>query len=133
MPFLLVFSQGSVHLELLSTDIHVEKTFRAMTSEMCGEDFKKIPKITKHIKKTAWMFLIPWQRYKHFQYLLQKAKYYFIGLFPSSPTYSVKSLRSTAFKLHFFLISSLSLGLLYIHRGLFIQKLFKSSSSNCFF
>ena len=61
VPFLLMFPQGSIHLELLSTDItqparffviiHVEKTLRAMTGEMCGKDFMKILKITKHIKR----------------------------------------------------------------------------------
>ena len=75
--------------------IHVEKTFRAMTGEMCGKDFKKILKITKHIKKQHERFLIPRQRYKHFQYILQKEKVYLIGRFPSSTTYSVKHLRST--------------------------------------
>ena len=76
--------------------IHVEKTFRAMTGEMCGKDFKKKLKMTIHIQKQHERFLIPRQRYKHFQNLLQKERVYLISSFPSSPTYSVKSLRSTA-------------------------------------
>ena len=76
--------------------IHVEKIFRAMTGEMCGNVFKKILKITKHIQKQHECFLIPWQRYKHFRYLLQKEKVCLIGRFPSSPTYSLKNLRSTS-------------------------------------
>ena len=76
--------------------IHVEKTFRALTGQICGKDFKKLLKITKHIKIRHERFLIPRQRYKHFRYLLQKVKVYLIGRFPTSPTYSVKNLRSTA-------------------------------------
>ena len=79
--------------------IHVEKTFRAMTGEMCGKDFKKILKITKHKKKQHERFLIPRERYKHFLYILQKEKVYLIGRLPSSLTYSVKNLRSTALKI----------------------------------
>ena len=75
---------------------HVEKTFRAITGEMCGKDFRKILKITKPIKIQHERFLNPRQRYKYFQYLLQKEKVYLIGRFPSSPTYLVKNLRSTA-------------------------------------
>ena len=36
--------------------IHVEKTFRAMTGEMCVNDLKKILKITKHIKNNINIF-----------------------------------------------------------------------------
>ena len=74
----------------------VEKTFRAMTGEMRGKDFRKILKITKHIKIQHEPFLNPRQRYKYFQYLLQKEKVYLIGRFPSSPIYLVKNLRSTS-------------------------------------
>ena len=68
--------------------IHVEKTFRAMTGEMCGTYFKEKLKITKHMQKKLYkLFWIPRQRYKSFRYLLQNQKVYLIGSFPSSPTY----------------------------------------------
>ena len=76
--------------------IHVEKTFRAQAGEICGNNFKKTLKITKHIEKQHERFLIPRQRYKHFRYFWQKGKVYLIGQFPSSPTYSVKNFGSTA-------------------------------------
>ena len=75
--------------------IHVENTFRAMTCEMCEQDFKKILKIKKHIKRQHERFLIPRQGYKYFRNHLQKEKVYLIGQFPSSPTYLVKNLRPT--------------------------------------
>ena len=62
-----------------------------MTDEMCGKDFKKILKITKHLKQHE-SFVIPRQRFKHFRYLLRQEKVYLIGRFP---TYPVKNLRST--------------------------------------
>ena len=36
--------------------IHVKKTYKAMTGEMCGNDFKKLLKITKHIKNSMNVF-----------------------------------------------------------------------------
>ena len=89
--------------------IHMEKTFRAMNGEMCGKHFRKILKITKHIKKQHECFLIPKQRYKHFRYFLQREKVYLIGQFPSSPTYSIKNLRSTDLMCH------MSCGIYYIY------------------
>ena len=57
--------------------IHVEKTLRAMTGEMCWKYFKKKMKITKHIKKQHERFLSPRQRYKKFRYDLQNRKQIF--------------------------------------------------------
>ena len=62
-----------------------------MTGEMCGKDFNKKLKITKHILKHHEYFLIPRQRFEHFRYILQKEKVYLIASFPSSSTYSVKT------------------------------------------
>ena len=47
--------------------IHVEKTFKVMTGEMCGKDFDKKQKITKNFKKKQHeCFWILSQRYKNF-------------------------------------------------------------------
>ena len=40
-----------------------------MTGEMCGKDLKKKLEIKKRIEKQRERFLIPWQIYKHIQYL----------------------------------------------------------------
>ena len=110
VPFLLMFPQGSVHLELLSTDITqpAGSLWLFMWKRHLGQWLVKwVEKILRKywksqntIKKTAWIFLIPRQRYKHFQYLLQKQKVYLIGRFPSSLTYSVKNSRSTDLMTH---------------------------------
>ena len=62
---------------------------------MCGKYFKKKQKIREHFE-TEWTSKIPSQRLNKFWYILQNQKVYLMNSFPSSPTYSVKSLRSTA-------------------------------------
>ena len=59
--------------------IHVEKTFRAMTGEICGKYFKKKLKIRKHFWKQHEHFLIPSQRYKNFRYIYKLKKFFLMG------------------------------------------------------
>ena len=71
-----------------------------MTCEMCGKDFKEKLKITKLFLKQNDIFLFPVKdkkkkiKKKLCIFLNQKA--YLMVSFPSSFTYSVKNLRSTA-------------------------------------
>ena len=107
VPCLLMFPQGRVHLEVLSTDITqpAGSLWLFMWKRHLGQ---WLVKCVEKILRKNWksqntfknsmnvFFFIPRQRYKHFQYILQNEKVYLIDRFPISPTYSVRNLRSTA-------------------------------------
>ena len=76
---------------LIFVIIHV-----AMTGKMCGKDFKKKQKIRIHLWKQQEHYLVPNKSYNIFWYILQNQEIYSLFSFPSSPTYSVKNLKSTA-------------------------------------
>ena len=104
LPFLLMFPQGSVHLQSLSTGIpkpagsfwlfmwkiHLRQWLVKCVEKILRKNWESQKKT---FNNTMNIFLIPRKRFKN---ILQHQKVYILGSFPSSPTYSVTTLNSTA-------------------------------------
>ena len=110
--FLWMFPQGSVHLELLCTDItqpagslwlFMWKRHLGQWLVKCVETIlRKYWKSQNTFKNSMNVFWLPGKDVNISDIFYKKEKVYLNGQFPSSPTYSVKNLRSTALWLYHF-------------------------------
>ena len=96
MLFWLMFLWGSVHLEILST--HITKPAGSLWLFMRIRQLGQwLVKCVENILRQNWKSQNTFKNSMYF-FLLSgnEIKIYFIGSFPSSPTYLIKNLGSTA-------------------------------------